>query len=53
MIQPLTEYDFKKRLGKNLTYLRTRAGMTQSQVAEVLSYSDKSVSKWERGGSLR
>ena len=52
MTQPLTEYDFKKRLGKNLTYLRTRAGMTQSQVAEVLSYSDKSVSKWERGDGM-
>lgn len=50
--EALTEYDFKKRLGKNLTYLRTRAGMTQSQVAEALNYSDKSVSKWERGDGM-
>lgn len=50
--EPLTEYDFKKQLGKNLTFLRTRAGMTQSQVAEALNYSDKSVSKWERGDGM-
>jgi transcriptional regulator with XRE-family HTH domain len=36
----------------NLIRLRTDAGMTQAQLAEKLNYSDKSVSKWERGEAL-
>ena len=33
----------------NLTFYRENAGMTQLELAEKLNYSDKSVSKWERG----
>lgn len=33
----------------NLTRLRTAAGLTQSELGDKLNYSDKSVSKWERG----
>ncbi len=44
--------DFKKIVAKNITELRTASGMTQAQLGEKLNYSDKSVSKWERGESL-
>lgn len=40
-------------LGKNLTTLRRRTGMTQEQLAEYLGVSKSSVSKWETGVSLR
>lgn len=39
-------------ISENLIYYRKKAGLTQSQLAEKLNYSDKSVSKWERGESI-
>lgn len=39
-------------VGKNIQTLRTTKGLTQQQLAEHLNYSDKTVSKWERGESL-
>lgn len=36
----------------NIISLRTKAGMTQAQLAELLNYSDKSVSKWERAEAV-
>ena len=36
----------------NLIRLRTASGMTQAELGEKLHYSDKSVSKWERGESV-
>ena len=36
----------------NIISLRTAAGMTQADLGAKLNYSDKSVSKWERGESL-
>ena len=36
-------------LAGNIAELRKRAGMTQSELAERLHYSDKLISKWERG----
>ncbi len=44
--------DIKDIIAKNLTELRTRAGFTQLQLAEKLNYSDKAVSKWERGEAV-
>ena len=44
--------DFKKTVASNITKLRGSMGMTQAQLGEALNYSDKSVSKWERGESL-
>ena len=44
--------DMKKVAGENITRLRTSLNMTQAQLGERLNYSDKSVSKWERGESL-
>lgn len=39
----------KDIIAKNLIELRTKKNMTQSELAEKLNYTDKSVSKWERG----
>ncbi len=39
----------KNTIAKNLSAYRKKAGLTQSQLAELLNYSDKAVSKWERG----
>lgn len=36
----------------NLIRLRQQAGMTQAELGEKLSYSDKTVSKWERAESI-
>ena len=39
----------KAALASNLIRLRLSAGITQAELGEKLNYSDKSVSKWERG----
>lgn len=44
--------DLKDVIAKNLIDLRTQAGLTQLQLAEMLNYSDKAVSKWERGEAI-
>lgn len=36
-------------IAENLTYYRKKAKLTQSELASKLNYSDKSISKWERG----
>ncbi len=42
----------KSQIGTNIAAYRKRAGMTQVGLAEKLNYSDKAVSKWERGESV-
>ena len=42
----------KSRIGANIAERRKAAGMTQAGLAEKLSYSDKAISKWERGESI-
>ena len=42
----------KNRIGANIAMQRKRAGLTQAGLAEKLNYSDKAVSKWERGESM-
>ena len=42
----------KNQIGANIAAYRKRAGMTQVGLAEKLNYSDKAVSKWERGESV-
>lgn len=44
--------DLKKIIAKNIQSLRKAAGVTQIELAERLNYSDKAVSKWERGDSV-
>ena len=39
-------------IGKNLQILRKKNKFTQAELAEKLSYSDKAISKWEKGESL-
>lgn len=40
------------RIGANIAALRKGAGFTQAELADKLNYSDKAVSKWERGESI-
>ncbi len=42
----------KARIGANIAFYRKQAGLTQVSLAEKLNYSDKAVSKWERGDSI-
>lgn len=44
--------ELKDNIAKNLIALRTQAHLTQMQLAEMLNYSDKAVSKWERGDAI-
>lgn len=39
-------------ISKNIAHFRKLSGLTQAELAEMLNYSDKSVSKWERGDGL-
>ena len=41
----------KKQIGANIASYRKRLQLTQLGLAEKLNYSDKAVSKWERGES--
>ena len=42
----------RKQIGGNIAAYRKNAGLTQAGLAEKLNYSDKAVSKWERGESI-
>ena len=44
--------DLKSIVAQNIMDLRRRNNMTQLDLAERLNYTDKAVSKWERGESL-
>lgn len=44
--------DIKDNLSKNLVTYRKHLGLTQAELADKLNYSDKAVSKWERGDSI-
>lgn len=41
--------DLKDIIANNITRFRTALGITQLELASLLNYSDKSISKWERG----
>lgn len=43
--------DIKSIVAKNITELRLLNNMTQLELAQKLNYSDKTISKWERGES--
>ena len=47
-----TVEEWKQTVAQNLSDLRKEKHLTQLQLAELLHYSDKAVSKWERGESL-
>ena len=44
--------NFKSIVAQNIFYLRTQNQMTQLELGEKLNYSDKAISKWERGDSV-
>lgn len=48
----MNEEDLRQVIAKNIAFYRRQHGQTQSELAEALHYSDKSVSKWERGEGL-
>lgn len=48
----MNEDVLKKNVSEKITFYRKAAGLTQLELAEKLNYSDKSVSKWERGDGL-
>ena len=41
----------KLQIGANIAACRKQAGMTQAELADKINYTDKAVSKWERGES--
>ena len=47
----MNEEMLKKQIGANIAAYRKRLHLTQVGLAERLNYSDKAVSKWERGES--
>ena len=48
----MVDENVKYRIGANIAAYRKRGGLTQASLAEKLNYSDKAVSKWERGESV-
>lgn len=49
---PISEEKLRENFARNLTHYRKALGLTQTELAERLNYSDKSISKWERGDGL-
>ncbi len=48
----MNDEKLKYQLGANIVMYRKQNGLTQAGLAEKLNYSDKAVSKWERGESM-
>ena len=48
----MDEQKLRVQIGANIAAYRKRQGLTQAGLAEKLNYSDKAVSKWERGESV-
>ena len=47
-----SEEDIKQIIASNIVHYRKAMNLTQAEFAERLQYSDKAISKWERGESL-
>lgn len=48
----MNDEKLKRQIGANIIAYRKREGWTQADLAEKLNYSDKAISKWERGESV-
>ena len=44
--------ELKKIVARNIATLRSQAHLTQFELGEKLNYSDKAVSRWERGEAI-
>lgn len=44
--------EIKQNIAKNISELRKQNKLTQLELAEKLNYSDKAISRWERGDTL-
>ncbi len=44
--------EIRQNIAVNIAVMRNAAGLTQAQFAEKLNYTDKAISKWERGESV-
>lgn len=44
--------ELKDIIARNMVRYRKTAGFTQQEIADKLNYSDKAVSKWERGEGM-
>ena len=44
--------ELKLITASNIIKLRTTAGLTQAELGHALNYSDKTISKWERGEAI-
>lgn len=49
---PMDESALRKTIGKNIALYRKAHKDTQAALGEKLNYTDKAVSKWERGESI-
>ena len=47
-----SEQEVKNLVAQNMAVFRKKCGLTQSELADKLNYSDKSVSKWERAEGI-
>ena len=48
----MNDEKLKTQIGANIAMYRKKAGLTQAGLATKLNYSDKAISKWERGESI-
>ncbi len=48
----MNDEKLRRQIGINIATCRKQSGWTQAELAEKLNYSDKAVSKWERGESI-
>lgn len=44
--------EIKQNIARNISELRKKNKLTQLELAERLNYSDKAISRWERGDTL-
>lgn len=47
----MEEENIRTAIAQNIAFYRRQAGHTQAELAGLINYSDKSISKWERGVS--
>ncbi|MEG2453873.1 MAG: helix-turn-helix transcriptional regulator, partial [Clostridia bacterium] len=45
----IEQIELRQIIASNLIRLRKVSGLTQAELAQKINYTDKSVSKWERG----